>query len=406
MEKKTFMQKLKNMGPAAIITSAFIGPGTITTATLVGVKFQYALLWAVVFSGIALIVLMEMSSRIAIASHKNVIDAAIALKPESRGWRLFVQIFVGLAVGISCFAFQSGNEIGASAGLQDITGMPQWVSALIIGVIALIAALASNKVLETIMQVFVSVMGVLFLVTAIAVAPNLGQVGLVPVVPEGGLMNTMALIGTTLIGMNLILHSITSQGKYTSIEELPDARFDIRFNIIIGIIITASILITSGTVLYGTGTSVNGALTFTKSLEPVLGSWARVVGDIGLLAAGLSSAIAVGFTFKTIFSALFHWEGGSSCTKAKLLAIIVIVFGTVLAMVNTSPAAIIVAAQAISGFILPFIAILLLVIANSKKLLGNYTNSVIRNVLGGIAAVATLGLAIRALYNLITTLAK
>lgn len=75
-------------------------------------------------------------------------------------------------------------------------------------------------------------------------------------------------------------------------------------------------------------------------------------------------------------------------------------------MVNTSPAAIIVAAQAISGFILPFIAILLLVIANSKKLLGNYTNSVIRNVLGGIAAVATLGLAIRALYNLITTLAK
>lgn len=44
MEKKTFMQKLKNMGPAAIITSAFIGPGTITTATLVGVKFQYALL--------------------------------------------------------------------------------------------------------------------------------------------------------------------------------------------------------------------------------------------------------------------------------------------------------------------------------------------------------------------------
>ena len=42
MEKKTFMQKLKNMGPAAIITSAFIGPGTITTATLVGVKFQYS----------------------------------------------------------------------------------------------------------------------------------------------------------------------------------------------------------------------------------------------------------------------------------------------------------------------------------------------------------------------------
>ncbi len=408
MEKKTFMQKLKNMGPAAIITSAFIGPGTITTATLVGVKFQYALLWAVIFSGIALIVLMEMSSRIAIVSQKNAIDAAIALKPESRGWRLFIQILVGLAVGISCFAFQAGNEIGASAGLQDITGMPQWISALLIGVIALVAAFTSNKVLEQIMQVFVSVMGILFLITAIAVAPNLGKVatGLVPTLPEGSLMNTMALIGTTLIGMNLILHSITSQGKYTKVEELGDARFDIRFNIIIGIIITASILITSGTVLYGTGTSVNGALTFTKSLEPVLGTWARYVGDIGLLAAGLSSAIAVGYTFKTIFSALFHWEGGSSCTKAKLLAVIVIAFGTVLAMVNTTPAAIIVVAQAISGFILPVIAILLMVIANSKKLLGEHTNSVFRNVLGSIAVIVTLGLAVKALYGFITTIIK
>lgn len=408
MEKKTFMEKLKNMGPAAIITSAFIGPGTITTATLVGLKFEYQLLWAVIFSGIALIVLMEMSSRIAIASKMNAIDAAIAIKPNSKGWRMFVLILVGLAVGISCFAFQAGNEIGASAGLQDISGLPQWISALLIGLIALVAVFTSNAVLERIMQVFVSVMGILFLITAIAVLPNLGKVvtGIVPKVPEGSLMNTMALIGTTLIGMNLILHSITSLDKYKKQEDLSSARFDIRFNIIIGIVITASILITSGTVLYGTDTAVNGALTFTKSLEPVLGTWARYVGDIGLLAAGLSSAIAVGYTFKTIFSALFHWEGGSSCTKAKILAIVVIAFGTVLAMINTTPATIIVIAQAISGFILPFIAILLMIIANNKKLMGTFTNPVWRNVLGGIAVAVTLGLGVRAFYNFFTTVIK
>lgn len=408
MEKKTFLQKIKDMGPAAIITSAFIGPGTITTATLVGVKFEYQLLWAVIFSGIALIVLMEMSSRIAIVSKKNAIDAAIAIKPESRGWRMFVNILIGLAVGISCFAFQAGNEIGASVGLQDICGLPQWLAALLIGIVALAAAFGSNAVIERIMQVFVSLMGVLFLVTAIAVLPNMGKVvtGIVPRIPEGGLMNTMALIGTTLIGMNLILHSITSQNKYHELKDLSSARFDIRFNIIIGIVITASILITSGTVLYGTDTAVNGALTFTKSLEPVLGTWARYVGDAGLVAAGLSSAIAVGYTFKTIFSALFHWEGGSSNPKAKLLAVVVITFGTVLAMINTTPATIIVIAQAISGFILPFIAILLMIIANSKKLLGEHTNSVFRNVLGGIAVVVTLGLAIRAFVNFFSTVLK
>lgn len=408
MEKKSFFEKLKNMGPAAIITSAFIGPGTITTATLCGLRFEYKLLWAIIFSGIALIVLMEMSSRIALTTKMNAIDAAIAVNSGKKGWKIFIQILVAFAVGISCFAFQAGNEIGASSGLQDITHLPQWAAALIIGIIALIAVMGSNKTLTKVMQIFVSVMGVLFLVTAIAVLPNLGKVagGLVPNIPEGGLMNTMALIGTTLIGMNLILHSITTTDKYDGIKSLPDARFDIRFNIIVGIIITASILITSGTVLYGTETAMNGALTFTKSLEPVLGTWARYVGDVGLLAAGLSSAIAVGYTFKTIFSALFHWEGGAESLKAKILAIVVILFGTILAMVNTTPASIIVIAQAISGFILPFIAILLMIIGNNKKLMGEHVNTVARNVLGAIAVIVTLGLGIKAFYGFFTTILK
>ena len=56
-QKKTFFQKLKAAGPAAVITSAFIGPGTITTSTTAGVNFGYALLWSVIFSGISLIII-------------------------------------------------------------------------------------------------------------------------------------------------------------------------------------------------------------------------------------------------------------------------------------------------------------------------------------------------------------
>lgn len=47
--KKSLAEKLKGMGPAAIVTSAFVGPGTITTTTLAGVNFKYALLWAILF---------------------------------------------------------------------------------------------------------------------------------------------------------------------------------------------------------------------------------------------------------------------------------------------------------------------------------------------------------------------
>ena len=400
--KSTLGQKLKNMGPAAIITSAFIGPGTITTATMAGVSFGYALLWTVVFSGISLIILMEMAARTVIASNMNVIDASIAIFTEKKGWKILIQAVVFLAVAAVCFAFQAGNEIGASSGLGDIFGMPQWLAALIVGTLAMLTAvLGSYKLLEKIMQIFVSLMGIIFFITMITVRPSLSGIlkGIIPTLPEGSIVSSLALIGTTLVGINLILHSITCEGRYNKIEDLPDARFDINVNVIIGVVITMSIIITSSAVLYGTVTQVNSPLVFSKQLEPVLGSWARIIGNIGLFAAGLSSAIAVPFTIKSIFSRLFHCKGGGDCIQAKTVGAIVVVFGTVLAMINTKPTQIIVFAQATSGFSLPFIAILLMLVTNNKKIMGEYTNSKPRNMLGAIAVFVTLGLGIWGLYG-------
>ena len=210
--KSTLGQKLKNMGPAAIITSAFIGPGTITTATMAGVSFGYALLWTVVFSGISLIILMEMAARTVIASNMNVIDASIAIFPEKKGWKILIQAVVFLAVAAVCFAFQAGNEIGASSGLGDIFGMPQWLAALIVGTLAMLTAvLGSYKLLEKIMQIFVSLMGIIFFITMITVRPSLSGIlkGIIPTLPEGSIVSSLALIGTTLVGINLIPVSYT-----------------------------------------------------------------------------------------------------------------------------------------------------------------------------------------------------
>lgn len=405
--KKTFMQRLKNMGPAAIITSAFIGPGTITSCTVAGVSFGYALLWALVFSGIALIILMEMSARTTLATGMNLVDSSVAVAPDSKAWKWAVRIVFFLTVLIACFAFQAGNEIGAARGLADIISMPVPVAAIIIGLLTLATTwLGSYKLLETIMQVFVSLMGVLFLITAIVVAPNWGEVakGLIPTLPEGSYVNAMALIGTTLIGMNLIVHSISCQEKYKEKEELGDAKFDIVVNILIGVVISVSILITGSTVLFGTGTDVSSPLVFTKALEPVLGSWARVIGDIGLIAAGLSSSVAVSYTIRAVFSRLFNWEGGSTGLYAKLTGTAVTIFGTLFAMFSGTPAKVIVVAQAVSGFALPFIAIVLLVVANNKKLMGDLKNKVFSNAVGVIAVAVTLYLGLRNAWNALSKL--
>lgn len=61
-------QPIFRIGPGALVTAAFIGPGTITTCTLAGAKFGYALLWGMVFSVLATIILQEMAARLRIIS--------------------------------------------------------------------------------------------------------------------------------------------------------------------------------------------------------------------------------------------------------------------------------------------------------------------------------------------------
>ncbi|NLL48902.1 MAG: divalent metal cation transporter, partial [Firmicutes bacterium] len=173
-QKKSFMEKLKAAGPAAVITSAFIGPGTITTSTNAGVNFGYALLWAVVFSGISLIIIMNMASRLAIIGRKNIIDASVELAPNSNVWRGFILGLLALVIGLTALGFEAGNLIGATSGFADIFGLPTWLAALLMGLISLWAILKSTpKFIEMLMKFFVAAMGIVFVITSIVVGPNL-----------------------------------------------------------------------------------------------------------------------------------------------------------------------------------------------------------------------------------------
>lgn len=281
MQKKSFIDKIKNMGPAAIIASAFIGPGTITTSTISGTNFQYAMLWAVIFSGIASIILMDISSRIAAYGGHSVIETTLGMS-DKKAWKNFVTVFMGLAILFTGLGFMAGNEIGAANGLSDLTGIPVAITGLIVGMIAIATVVCGTpKLLEMICQFFVVAMGILFIITMFLSKPEWGTVakGVVPSLPEGSLVNCMGLIGTTIIAINLVYHSMGCQGKYKGNEGYDDSKFDTRFNVILGVLMTLAIIITSGTVLYGTGTQITNPVVFSQSLQPVLGSSARIIGD-------------------------------------------------------------------------------------------------------------------------------
>jgi manganese transport protein len=402
-----FMRKLKNIGPGALVAAAFIGPGTVTTATLSGASFGYTLLWAMLFSTIATIVLQEMSARLGIISRKGLGEALRLIEsPIAKGIAIFLVIS---AILVGNAAFQTGNILGGSAGLNVITGIPVNILGILIGIVAgAFLFTGSYKILEKLLVSLVIVMSVVFLLTALVIRPDFGAIvkGLfTPVFPEGSLLRVIALIGTTVVPYNLFLHASAVKERWSNPADIKEARLDSIISIGLGGVISMAIIITSAASFSQSGVVPANAGAMAIQLEPLLGSWAKWFFAIGLFSAGFSSAITAPLAGAFATSGALGWENGMKDTRFKAVWLGILVFGMIFAGLGQgSPLAVIIFAQAANGILLPIVAIFLLYTMNNKKLLGEYANGTISNLLGSIVIIITLFISYRSFSIVLTSI--
>ncbi len=110
-KKYTLKDKLKAMGPGIIIVGSFLGPGTVTTATRTGATFGFSVLWAVIFSVIATIVLQEMSARLGIISQKGLAEHIVDIFEHNKFLKNLSILLVGGAITLGGIAYMSGDLI-------------------------------------------------------------------------------------------------------------------------------------------------------------------------------------------------------------------------------------------------------------------------------------------------------
>jgi Mn2+/Fe2+ NRAMP family transporter len=134
-------------------------------------------------------------------------------------------------------------------------------------------------------------------------------------------------------------------------------------------------------------------------LEPLLGSWAKSFLGLGLVAAGISSAITAPLAAAFAAKGILGWEVDMKHLKFKSVWITILVIGVLFSMLNFSPVSIIQFAQVANGILLPLVAVFLVYIVNRKDLLGEYVNSTLQNVLGGIVILSALLIGFRSLNN-------
>lgn len=215
-----------------MLSAAFIGPGTITTAASAGTGFGFILLWALVFSTIACIVLQEAASRLTIASGQN-LGQAIKNRMSAGILGKVTSYTILTAILLGCAAYEAGNILGAVAGAALIFDISTIVLTLLIGSIAfLLLWFGSTKIIAQILGVVVALMGLCFLSTAIIMQPDFGAIlsgAFVPRLPSGSELLVIGLIGTTVVPYNLFLGSGLKHNQ--SIAEM---RFSLSAAVILG----------------------------------------------------------------------------------------------------------------------------------------------------------------------------
>lgn len=401
-------RRIRGFGPGLLVAAAFIGPGTVTTASVTGASFGYALLWALVFAIVATIILQEMSARLGIVSREG-LGEAMRGTFENVVLKILVGALIVAAIAFGNAAFETGNITGAALGLEAILGLSTQAWSVIVGVAAFaLLATGAYKIIERVLVGLVVVMSVVFVLTAIIVRPEIGAVlaGIfAPGIPPGALLATVALIGTTVVPYNLFLHASSVQEKWP--EEIPTgralsgSRTDSVLSISLGGIVTLAILATAAAAFFERGVEIQDAGQMAQQLEPLLGPAAKYFFAVGLLAAGLTSSVTAPLAAAYATSGVLGWQRDLSALRFKAVWGIIVIIGTVLAALGTEPVQAILFAQAANGVLLPVIAVFLLFVMNRRDLLGEYRNGVLGNVLGGLVVLVATGLG---LYSILSAL--
>jgi len=396
------MKWFRDIGPGVLIAAAFIGPGTVTLCTIAGASFGYSLIWAIILSIFSTLVLQEMSLRIGLITKMNLAQV-IRINIKSKFLNRFLLVLIISSILIGNAAYEAGNITGASLGISAILNSQSInYTPIFIGLIAFIVLYQGDyKVLERSLVFLVLIMSISFFITAIITKPDINALvnGVItPKIDSNNLTIILGLIGTTVVPYNLFLHSSLVSEKWSSVNKLKVARFESFFSILIGGIVSLSIIITAASV---NNKDVNGVIDLAKGLEPLYGNSAIYFLGIGLFASGITSSITAPLAAAYVAKSCFGWQDSLKNIKFRAIWIIILIIGVLVSMVKINPIEIIKFAQFSNSLLLPIIAIILLWLINNKDIISNKYSYRYQNIFGFLIVIISLILGTKGLISLI-----
>lgn len=394
-------QLLKFLGPAFIVSVAYIDPGNFATNISGGSVFNYTLVWVILWSNLMAIFLQCMSAKLGIATGRNLPEMCGIIFPRKVNW------FLWICAEFAAMATDLAEFLGGTLGLYLLFRIPMVYAGLLTGVITYLIVYLEKygqRIVEAIITIFVSVICIAYAIELFLAKPDWGAVGmhtLVPMLPNGqAVLIAVGMLGATVMPHVIYLHSQLVQSRNNiddstarKLRHLKMERIDIAVAMNIAFIVNAAMVVVSAAVFYRNGMAVNTIEQAHKSLEPLVGSLSSGAFGIALLASGLSSSAVGTLAGQTIMKGFVNLN-----IPLNVRRLITMTPAMVIICLGINPMKALVMSQVSLSFALPLAIIPMILITGRKDLMGDLVNKRLTKVVGWIITSIIIGLNAVLLY--------
>jgi Mn2+/Fe2+ NRAMP family transporter len=395
---REFIVFLSIMGPGMITANVDNDAGGITTYSVAGAHFGYSLIWSFIPIIIALIIIQEMCSRMAVVTGKGLAD----LIREEFGVKV---TFYAMAVLIFSNLFNTISEFAGIAASAELFGISKYV---LVPLCALFVWwLIVKGTYKSVEKVFLAacVFYLSYIISGFLSTPDWKQVAGSFARPKisfdkSYLMMLIGVIGTTIAPWMQFYQQSAVVEKGIKLKNYKYSRLDVIAGSFVVNIVAIFIVIVCADNLFANGIRIETAKDAALALRPLAGKYCFYLFAFGLLNASIFSACILPLSTAYSVCEGMGWEVGVNKRFREapqfyaLYTAIIIAGAGVIMLPKIKLIPIMLLSQATNGILLPFVLVFMLLLVNNKRLMGEYTNSRAYNFFAVLTIVFMVGLSI------------
>jgi len=392
------------IGPGFITANVDNDPGGILTYSQAGAKYGYTLLWTLIPTTVALIVVQEMAARMGAITGKGLSD----LIREEFGLRM--TFFTMIVLGFADFGNIAAEFAGLASGM-GIFGISKYL-AVPLGALLVwtVIVRGSYKPVERVLLVL-SLIYFAYPISAFLSKPDWKLAIENTIIPQfnsdpGYLVMIVGLIGTTITPWMQFYLQASIVEKGVSKRDYSMSRLDVIFGCIVTDIIAFFIVVAcAATIFHSQHREINDVAEAARALVPFAGKFAAILFALGLVNASLMSAAILPLATSYNICEGLGFESGidKSFGEAKIfygLYTALIVCGAGFVLIPGLPLLkVILISQVANGVLLPFVLVFMLKLVNRERLMGEYRNGPWGNSIAWATSIVMIGLTVVMIWN-------